>query len=76
MDHYCIWLNLTIGSQNHRTFVVLLLAHFVAIASGKSVPCAVMCCQCVLRCGCERHAIVQRCMLVEHRKLRETAAEA
>ncbi len=29
MDHYCIWLNMTVGHKNHRTFVLFLLAHLL-----------------------------------------------
>eukprot|EP01039_Chlorochromonas_danica_P001485 gene1485-1618_t len=34
MDHYCIWLNLTIGFKNHRIFLFLLFCHFCAAVSG------------------------------------------
>lgn len=27
MDHYCAWLNTTIGYKNHRTFIVFLQLH-------------------------------------------------
>lgn len=34
MDHYCIWLNLTIGYNNHRTFIIFLFSHlFTAVTS-------------------------------------------
>jgi len=26
-DHQCYWLNVTVGHNNHRTFVLFLLAH-------------------------------------------------
>ena len=28
-DHYCIWLNNSIGFGNHRTFMLFLLAHLL-----------------------------------------------
>jgi hypothetical protein len=34
MDHYCIWLNITVGFGNHRSFILLLVSHFVAAAMG------------------------------------------
>ncbi len=34
MDHYCVWLNVTIGHKNHRTFLLFLLLHLcVAVFS-------------------------------------------
>eukprot|EP01034_Spumella_vulgaris_P021517 gene21517-27552_t len=29
MDHYCVWLNISVGHRNHRTFVVFLLLHLL-----------------------------------------------
>lgn len=37
MDHYCIWLNMTIGFKNHRMFFFFLLAHFVTTASASAL---------------------------------------
>lgn len=28
MDHYCVWLKLTIGFKNHRMFILFLFSHF------------------------------------------------
>ena len=34
MDHHCVWLNMTIGYKNHRTFVVFLQLHmYLCLAS-------------------------------------------
>lgn len=32
MDHYCIWLNISIGQRNHRSFMVFLLLHTITTA--------------------------------------------
>jgi uncharacterized membrane protein len=32
MDHYCIWLNISVGYGNHRMFVIFLLIHVVSLA--------------------------------------------
>lgn len=29
MDHWCVWLNTTIGYKNHRPFVIYVFGHFV-----------------------------------------------
>jgi len=29
MDHYCIWLNISIGQKNHRSFMFFLLLHTI-----------------------------------------------
>ena len=34
MDHYCIWLNATIGYGNHRSFMCLLISHFFTTLIG------------------------------------------
>jgi palmitoyltransferase len=33
MDHYCVWLNNTIGYKNHRTFIIFLILQFLLSAS-------------------------------------------
>lgn len=30
MDHYCVWLNNSVGFGNHRTFMVFLLVQLAA----------------------------------------------
>ena len=38
MDHYCVWLNATVGYGNHRTFMLFLLSHlFMAGAAAAMV---------------------------------------
>jgi hypothetical protein len=37
MDHYCIWLNTTIGENNHRSFIILILLHLIAAVCGVAV---------------------------------------
>lgn len=37
MDHYCTWLNTTIGYQNHRSFMAFLFVHFCTAASGTTL---------------------------------------
>jgi len=32
MDHYCIWLNNSIGYRNHRTFIIFLLLHVISLS--------------------------------------------
>ena len=31
MDHFCVWLNHSIGYGNHRTFILFLLVHLAAV---------------------------------------------
>jgi hypothetical protein len=33
MDHQCVWLNMTIGYANHRTFLLFLISHTLLIAA-------------------------------------------
>lgn len=34
MDHYCVWLNITVGFGNHRSFFIFLLSHLILCAMG------------------------------------------
>jgi hypothetical protein len=34
MDHYCGWLNVTVGFKNHRSFFILLVSHLLVSMLG------------------------------------------
>ncbi len=34
MDHYCFWLNITVGFGNHRAFILLILSHLLVCSLG------------------------------------------
>ena len=38
MDHFCMWLNNSVGYANHRTFIVFLIAQFVATGDPPHLP--------------------------------------
>ena len=40
-DHYCIWLNNTVGEMNYRYFLVFLIVHMFMLAYGFCAVCCI-----------------------------------